>query len=216
MNSRFCDNLVGIVEEYVQNTTPLRYICVAILLNQTHVLTAAHCVISNSTYHVRYKSGNVSVSTYDYNEVTDKWIHPNYNENILGCKGNDVAILKQTENATQLSNPEFIPVTVHDTATCKRAEENVNETYMHDNICASGNNISLKEGDTGSPAYVFNNDGKIILIGFLYCEVQLSEAIFANSTYPVAITNISTFIAWIQYLSIDTTIIESSQFASGY
>lgn len=58
---------------------------------------------------------------------------------------------------------------------------------------------------------MFNNDGKIILIGFLYCEVQLSEAIFANSTYPVAITNISTFIAWIQYLSIDTTIIESSR-----
>ncbi|KAK9680938.1 hypothetical protein QE152_g38697 [Popillia japonica] len=82
---------------------------------------------------------------------------------------------------------------------------------MHDNICATGNNISLKEGDTGSPAYVFNNDGKIILIGFVYCGIHFSEAIFANSTYPVAITNISTFIDWIQYLSTDTTIAESSR-----
>ncbi|KAK9680946.1 Trypsin [Popillia japonica] len=168
MNSRFCDNLVRIVKLKKHR---LQYACAATLLNQTHVLTAAHCVISNSTYYVRYKSGNISsmptydyyvryksgnisVPTYDYNEVlfTDKWIHPNYNENILGCKGNDVAILKiktsishalptilatsqfnystafickwnrkQTENATQLSNPEFIPVTVHDTATCKRS-----------------------------------------------------------------------------------------------
>ncbi|XP_063890015.1 inactive CLIP domain-containing serine protease A28-like isoform X2 [Scylla paramamosain] len=90
-----------------------QYVCGAVLVDDRHVLTAAHCVAGLDTHAIRIRLGDWDVSSssefYRHMDVSVQWIvvHPEY---YSGDLRNDLAVTRLQAYIDFVTNPHIRPV----------------------------------------------------------------------------------------------------------